>query len=52
MIYSCIGVLRDLNRHVEREFDPSHKDTHWGKAEAEETKNDSPHLRRHEQTGR
>ncbi len=26
-----IGVLRALNRHVERVFDPSRKDTHWGK---------------------
>lgn len=26
-----IGVLRALNRHVERVFNPSRKDTHWGK---------------------
>ena len=26
-----IGVMRALNRHVERVFDPSRKDTHWGK---------------------
>jgi hypothetical protein len=26
-----IGVTRALNRHVVREFDPSRKDTHWGK---------------------
>jgi hypothetical protein len=26
-----IGVMRALNRHVVREFDPSRKDTHWGK---------------------
>ena len=25
-----IGVMRALNRHVEREFNPS-KDTHWGR---------------------
>jgi hypothetical protein len=31
MIYSCIGVLRGLNRHVVREFDSSRKDTHWGR---------------------
>jgi hypothetical protein len=24
-----IGVMRALNRHVERVFDPSRKDTHW-----------------------
>jgi hypothetical protein len=26
-----IGVMRALNRHVERVFDPSRKDTHWEK---------------------
>jgi hypothetical protein len=26
-----IGVMRALNRHVERVFDPSRKDKHWGK---------------------
>jgi len=26
-----IGVTRALNRHVERTFDPSRKDTHWGR---------------------
>jgi hypothetical protein len=26
-----ICVTRALNRHVERVFDPSRKDTHWGK---------------------
>jgi hypothetical protein len=36
MIYSCIGVLRGLNRHVERAFDPSRKDTHWGKRKLKE----------------
>jgi hypothetical protein len=25
-----IGVMRALNRHVERVFDPSRKDKHWG----------------------
>ena len=25
-----IGMLRALNRNVEREFDSSRKDTHWG----------------------
>src|ERR1700676_173034 len=31
-----IGVMRALNRHVERVFDPSRKDHHWGTAEAKE----------------
>jgi hypothetical protein len=26
-----IGVMRALNRHVERVFDSSRKDKHWGK---------------------
>ena len=26
-----IGVMRALNRHVERVFDPSRKEKHWGK---------------------
>ncbi len=26
-----IGVMRALNRYVERVFNPSRKDTHWGK---------------------
>lgn len=26
-----IGVMRGLNRYVERVFDPSRKDHHWGK---------------------
>jgi hypothetical protein len=25
-----IGVMRALNRHVERVFNPDRKDTHWG----------------------
>ena len=26
-----IGVMKALNRHVERVFNPERKDTHWGK---------------------
>ena len=26
-----IGVMRALNRHVERVFNPNRKETHWGK---------------------
>ena len=26
-----IGIMRALNRHVERVFDPSRKEKHWGK---------------------
>jgi hypothetical protein len=30
-MFARIGVMRALNRHVERVFDPSRKDTHWGR---------------------
>ena len=30
-MFARIGVLRALNRHVERVFDPSRKETHWGR---------------------
>jgi hypothetical protein len=26
-----IGIMRALNRHVVREFNPDRKETHWGK---------------------
>jgi hypothetical protein len=29
--FARIGVMRALNRHVERVFDPSRKDPHWGR---------------------
>ena len=29
-----IGIMRALNRHVERVFDTSHKEKHWEPAEA------------------
>ena len=31
LMHARIGVLRALNRNVERVFNPSRKDTHWGK---------------------
>jgi hypothetical protein len=31
LMHARIGVLRALNRNVERMFGPSRKDTHWGK---------------------
>jgi hypothetical protein len=30
-MFARIGVMRALNRNVERTFDPSRKDPHWGK---------------------
>jgi hypothetical protein len=29
--FARIAVMQALHRHVERVFDPSRKDTHWGK---------------------
>jgi hypothetical protein len=30
-MFARIGIMRALNRHVERMFNPDRKDTHWGK---------------------
>jgi hypothetical protein len=30
-MFARIGILRALNRHVERVFHPSGKDNHWGR---------------------
>src|ERR1700730_17454980 len=30
-MFARIGIMRALNRHVERVFDPDRKDTQWGK---------------------
>jgi hypothetical protein len=31
LMHARIGVLRALNRNVERVFDASRKETHWGR---------------------
>ena len=30
LMFARIGIMRAINRHVERVFDPSRKDHHWG----------------------
>jgi hypothetical protein len=30
-MFARIGVMKALNRHVERVFNPDRKDTHWGR---------------------
>jgi hypothetical protein len=30
-MFAGIGVMRALNRHVERVFNPSRKEKHWGR---------------------
>jgi hypothetical protein len=36
IMHARIGVMRALNRNVEREFDSSRKETHWEKTQAQE----------------
>ena len=31
LMHARIGMMRALNRHVERVFNPARKDPHWGK---------------------
>jgi hypothetical protein len=31
LMHARVGMLRALNRHVERAFDASRKDTHWSR---------------------
>jgi hypothetical protein len=31
LMFARIGVMKALNRHVERVFNPSRKDKHWGR---------------------
>ena len=31
LMFGRIGVMRALNRHVERVFNPDRKDHHWGR---------------------
>ena len=31
LMFARIGVMRAISRHVERVFNPSRKDTHWGR---------------------
>jgi hypothetical protein len=30
-MFTRIGIMRALNRHVERVFDPTRKEPHWGR---------------------
>ena len=32
-MFGRIGIMRALNRHVERVFDPTRKEPHWGRRE-------------------
>jgi hypothetical protein len=44
LMHARIGVLRALNRNVERVFNSSRKDTHWGKhkLKRERERNEDP----------
>jgi riboflavin synthase len=39
-----IGVMKALNRHVERVFNPDRKETHWGKHKLKRTGCDLVHI--------
>jgi hypothetical protein len=44
-LFARIGVMRAINRHVERVFNPSRKDKHWVKREIKEgSMTDGQHL--------
>jgi hypothetical protein len=30
-MFASIGIMRALNRNIERVFNPSRKDKHWGR---------------------
>jgi hypothetical protein len=45
-MHAHVGMLRALNRDVERVFNPDRKDPHWGKEEAE--KDEQPRYPRHD----
>jgi hypothetical protein len=34
-LFARIGIMRALSRHVERVFNPSRKETHWGRHKLE-----------------
>ena len=42
LMHARIGVLRALNRNVERVFNPSRKDTYWGKHKLKRERNEDP----------
>jgi hypothetical protein len=44
-LFARIGVMRALNRHVVREFDPSRKDTHGESGSSRGTNDDRLDLR-------
>jgi hypothetical protein len=48
-MFARIGVMQALNRHVERVFNPTRKEHHWGRRKLAR---DSPDLRQHQQASR
>jgi hypothetical protein len=40
-MFARIGVMRALNRHVERVFDPSRKEKHWGRRNSRSMKQEA-----------
>jgi hypothetical protein len=50
LMHARIGVMRNLDRHVESEFNPDRKDHHWGSAETGEGSVTGHALRRSDQS--
>jgi len=50
LLHARVGMLRALNRHVVREFNPDRKETRWGKRKLRKT-NDCFDLCRYSQAG-
>jgi len=51
-MFARIGVMKALNRGHVREFNPSRKEPHWGRASWREIDENSLDLRRYKETGR
>ncbi len=50
-LFARIGIMRAINRHVERVFDPSRKDKHRGSGSSRGTNDDRLDLRRYQMAG-
>jgi hypothetical protein len=46
-MFARIGVMKALNRHVERVFNPDRKDSHWGQRKLKRDHDDRLDLCRH-----
>jgi hypothetical protein len=42
MLFARIGMMQAIHRHLQRVFDPSHKDPHWGKRKLKRERGGQP----------